>query len=348
MRRREVAKLAGVSEATVSRVLSGTVPVREETRRRVLEAAQRLDYVPNALARRFALGQSGNLGVILPALPKVPLFSTYYFSEILSGIGQAAKRQGYDLLLLSRAPEEARDYAMLFRTQKVDACVVLGATDRQEDRAAFRELAEQGHPFCLVNQRFGDAAYNTVDADHEAGSREAVRHLAARGCRGIAFLNGPDSYSNSRDRLNGYRQALAEAGLPEEPGLLFQGNYSRKSGYEAAERIADAVRQGGVDGVFAANDRMAIGLLQGLRERGIEAGRDVALVGCDDSEGARWTEPQLSSVYVPFFEMGELAASRLLDTLKRGSVSGQDVDPFHERLPVRLVPRASTERYHIR
>jgi len=352
VRRKEVAKLAGVSEATVSRVLNGVGPVREETRRRVLAAAERLQYVPNALAQRFARRQSGILGVVLPVVPKVQLFSTYYFSEILGGIGDAAKSHGYDVLLIFREPDEPRDYTLLFRTRRVDACVVLGASDRTDERDALRELQREGYPFSLVNQCFAAESFNTVDADHEEGSRSAVLHLAERGCRGIAFLNGPERYSNSVDRLRGYRLALAECGMPVEEGRLFLGNYGRKSGYEAAAPIAEAVRAGYVDGVFAANDRMAIGLLQGLRERGIEAGRDVALVGYDDSEGARWTEPQLSSVYVPFFEMGRLAAARLLESLKRGGNAdagsgGEDGEqpPFHDRLPVRLVVRDSTARF---
>ena len=119
-----------------------------------MEAAQQLNYVPSALAQRFALRKSGNLGVILPMLPKVNLFSTYYFSEVLSGIGITAKQRGYDLLLLFREPDEPRDYANLFRTQKVDACIVLGAQDVPKERSALAELQEGSHPFCLVNQRF--------------------------------------------------------------------------------------------------------------------------------------------------------------------------------------------------
>jgi LacI family transcriptional regulator len=340
--RKEVAKLAGVSEATVSRVLNGVGPIREETRIRVLKAAEQLDYVPSSLAQSFARRRSGNLGVIVPIVPKVQVFSTYYFSEILSGIGETAKRYGYDLLLMFRAPEEPRDYTMMFRSQKVDACVILGADDRPEERAAIRELEQNGNPFCLVNQRFDGISYNTIDAEHEEGSYAAVSHLLERGCRRIAFLNGPESYSNSTDRLRGYRQALAKEGIPFDAGRLFAGNYSRKSGYEASRAVAEAITAGEIDGIFAANDRMAIGLLQGLRERGIEVGKDVALIGYDDSDGARLTEPQLSTVSVPFFNMGSLAAAKLLDGL-RDSEGGEIA--FHDKVPVRLVVRGSTERY---
>ncbi|MFC5652753.1 LacI family DNA-binding transcriptional regulator [Paenibacillus solisilvae] len=336
MHRKEVAKLAGVSEATVSRVLNGVGPVKEETRKRVMEAAQQLNYVPSALAQRFALRRSGNLGVILPMLPKVNLFSTFYFSEVLSGIGITAKQRGYDLLMLFREPDEPRDYVNLFRTQKVDACIVLGAQDVPNERAALAELQDGRHPFCLVNQRFDGESFNTVDADHQMGSCQAVKHLAERGFKRILFLNGPAVYSNSLDRLDGYRQGIEEAGLTYDRSMVLVGNYSRKSGYKQAEAVAWLIREGRTDAVIAANDRMAIGLLQGLKELGIQVGKDVALIGCDDSDGARLTDPPLSSIQVPFYEVGCAAASRLLDTISDPRNS------FAVKLPVKLIERASS------
>ncbi len=140
----------------MSRVLNNVGPMKEDTRERVLQAAAELGYVPNALAQQFARRKSGNIGVILPFVPKVHLFSTYYFSEILSGIGETVKRCGYDLLLIFREPDGARDYAKLFRTQKIDACIVLGSENVPEERAALAELKAGGFPFCLVNQRYDE------------------------------------------------------------------------------------------------------------------------------------------------------------------------------------------------
>jgi LacI family transcriptional regulator len=311
--RKEVAKLAGVSEATVSRVLNSVGPIKQETRERVHQAAKQLGYVPNALAQQFARRKSGNVGVILPVVPKVHLFSTYYFSEILSGIGEVSQRCGYDLLLIFREPDGERDYAKLFRTQKIDACIILGSQNIPEERAALTELKEQGFPFCLVNQRFDDAPFEAVDADHVTGSCEAVLQLIAAGAQQIAFVNGPAEFSNSLDRLKGYQTALAQAGLTYREQLVYTGNYSRKSGYELAGELAKLIVRGKVNAVFAANDRMAIGVMQRLRESGLEPGRDYLLVGYDDSDGSRITSPRLSTVAVPFYEMGRLAAARLLD-----------------------------------
>jgi LacI family transcriptional regulator len=319
-------------------VLNNVGPMKEDTRERVLQAAAELGYVPNALAQQFARRKSGNIGVVLPFVPKVHLFSTYYFSEILSGIGETAKRCGYDLLLIFREPDGARDYAKLFRTQKIDACIVLGSQDVPEERAALAELKAGGFPFCLVNQRYDGESYRTVDADHAAGSKSAVKHLIEQGSRSIAFVNGPKQYSNSADRLEGYKEALEEAGIAYKPERVYVGNYSRKSGYELAGQLAKQIRSGSIDAVFGANDRMAIGLMQGLREHELEAGRHYALVGYDDSDGSRIISPRLSTVAVPFYEMGKLAAARLLDPQQNGdeAESGRDV------LSVSLVQRETS------
>jgi len=343
--RQQVAKLAGVSEATVSRVLNGVGPVKEETKQRVLAAAAELGYVPSALAQRFARKKSGNLGVVLPYMAKVSLFSTYYFSEMLGGIGSEAQARGNDLLLLFRGTDQPRDYAALFQAQKVDALVILGARDMSLDRLALEELARDGHPFCVLNQRYAKRGetppFPTIDADHWSGSREAVRHLIDIGCQRVAFINGPADYSNSADRRDGYLSIVEQSGLPVDERLMLTGNYSRKSGYELAPQLAEMIAAGQADAIFAANDRMAIGAMQGLRERGLEAGRDYALCGYDDADAARMACPQLTSVAVPFHEMGRAAAEMLLaaaDGEERAAAASAE-------LPVRLIVRESTGQY---
>jgi len=335
-KRKQVAELAGVSEATVSRVLNGVGPIREETRRRVLEAAERLGYTPSAIARSFVLQRSGNIGVVLPVVPGVRLFSSYYFSEILSGIGHALTRRGYHLLVQFRAADEPPDYGSAFRMRKVDGCIVLGATADEAQERALSELREEGWPFCVVGQRF-ETPFPLVDADHVTGSRLAVEHLLASGLRRIAFVNGPAAYSNSVDRARGFEDALRAAGLDPEGAMRFEGNYSRKSGVTLARALYE--RRSEFDAVFAANDRMAIGLMQGLKERGLQAGEHYALVGYDDSDASRSTDPPLTTVHVPFYEIGLRAAERVLD-----QIEGEDVEaaPQAELLDTRLVVRASS------
>lgn len=327
----------------MSRVLNGVGPVAERTKRKVLQAAEELNYVPNAIARSFARGKSGNVGVVLPYVPKVQLFHTFYFAQILSGIGEAVNRRGYDLLLLFQTGDSAYDYTHPFRTHKIDACIILGAKDSPEERSGLSALEEQQFPFCLVSQQFERLHFSNVDAAHEDGSEQAVTHLLQQGFQRIAFINGPLEFSNSVDRLKGYEAALCKAGLSMDERRIFSGNYSRKSGYEAAEAIHAGIRSGDIDAVFAANDRMAVGLSIGLKERGLTAGMDYALVGYDNDDISRYCDPPLTTVQVPFFEMGVRAASLLLERLEDpADALGA---PFSERLPTELIIR-ETSRIH--
>jgi LacI family transcriptional regulator len=321
-------------------VLNNVGPIKEGTKERVLAAALKLGYTPSSLAQSFARRRSGNLGVVMPYLPKARLFSTYYFSEILSGIGSKAREEGYDLLMLFRNAEAPMDYNELFKMRKIDACIVLGAKEEPGELASLRRLKEEDHPFCLINQHFAGEAFHEVDADHVEGSWQAAKHLLEQGFTRIAFLNGPESYSNSRDRLTGYTRALAEVNLSVDSSLLFEGNFSRKSGIIAAKEMLPLLNE--IDAIMAANDRMAIGLQQGLQELGIPRDRLPAIVGYDDSEAAELTTPALSSVRVPFYELGELAAAQIIELLGN-NLAEVPAPAVQIKLPTELVIRASSK-----
>lgn len=321
-------------------MLNNVGPIKEGTKERVLAAALKLGYTPSSLAQSFARRRSGNLGVVMPYLPKARLFSTYYFSEILSGIGSKAREEGYDLLMLFRNAEAPMDYNELFKMRKIDACIVLGAKEEPGELASLRRLKEEDHPFCLINQHFAGEAFHEVDADHVEGSWQAAKHLLEQGFTRIAFLNGPESYSNSRDRLTGYTRALAEVNLSVDSSLLFEGNFSRKSGIIAAKEMLPLLNE--IDAIMAANDRMAIGLQQGLQELGIPRDRLPAIVGYDDSEAAELTTPALSSVRVPFYELGELAAAQIIELLGN-NLAEVPAPAVQIKLPTELVIRASSK-----
>lgn len=261
------------------------------------------------------------------------------------------------MLLMFRSPGEESDYTRMFRSQKVDACIILGAMDTPGERAELKKLEEGGFPFCLVNQHYAGERYNEVDADHETGSYLAVRHLLDSGYRGIAMLNGPPPFSNSGDRLRGYARALREAGLLEPgteagvrdgipPHWYYEGNYSRTSGYKAAAEIYRHL--GRIDAIFVSNDRMAVGLMQGLRELGCIPGKDLAVIGYDDSDAARMTDPPLTSVAVPFYEMGRLAAKNLLLRSAGGPEADAGLDAFQLKLETKLIIRQSCRKKNLK
>ncbi|MFP5107534.1 LacI family DNA-binding transcriptional regulator [Neobacillus sp. C211] len=334
--RKDVAKLAGVSEATVSRVFNNIGPLREETKQKVLQAAQQLNYHPNAIAQSFARGKSNNIGVIVPYFQRVNLMTTHYFSELLSGIGAKLGEFGYGLLLLFQSPDESKDYVKLFHTQKVDGCIILGSKDVPGEVEALENLHQLQLPYCLVNQTFSGYPFHSIDAEHFDGSLQSVSSLLMNGNEQIIFLNGPNEFSNSIERLHGYETALLNAGIPYNPQFVFQGNYSRKSGFQAAAGIASLLPE--IHAIFAGNDRMAIGLMQGLGEQGYQAGRDYALIGYDNSEISRMTSPPLSTVHVPLFDMGQMAAEKVLQLITQGTMS-----EINARLPVTFIERASSQ-----
>ncbi|KHF38015.1 LacI family DNA-binding transcriptional regulator [Halalkalibacter okhensis] len=336
VKRKDVAKLAGVSEATVSRVFNNVTPLREETKRKVLDAAKQLNYYPNAIAQSFAKGKSRNIGVIVPFLPKIHLLSTYYFSEILSGIGMKLGERDYGLLLLFQPPNEKKDYVQLFHKQKVDGVIILGSQDTPGETESLNKLHEQGFPYCLVNQTFANFPFHSIDAQHYEGSYAAVSLLVEKGLKRIAFLNGPMRFSNSYERFAGYKDALKEAGITCSSNLLFEGNYSRTSGLKTAEQMANYMSE--IDAVFSANDRMAVGLIHGLSELGYQVGQNYAIIGYDDSDIASLMKPQLSSVRVPLFDMGQQAAEKVLAMLDEGIHS-----PTQVRLPVTIIERDSIQ-----
>ena len=310
--RNDVAKMAGVSGATVSRVFNAPETVNKATKEAVLSAAEELGYHPNAIASNFVKGRSGNIGIIIPQIPNVHIFSVYYFSEILSGIGAALEDKGYDLLLFFHNidEKEADNYLRFFNRGKVDGCILLG-TKRND--CGLLTLRDAGFNFCLINNYIVDSAISFIDVDNITGSRQAVKHLISLGHRNIAFLNGPDCFTNSIDRLEGYKYELMENGIEFIGENVLHGNYGRKSGFEAAEELLKLKKR--PTAVFCANDRMAAGLVQAFKEKGVNIPEDIAIVGYDDSDIARLVEPAMTSVRVPFYELGRRCAVEFCNQL---------------------------------
>ena len=239
-----------------------------------------------------------------------------------------------NLLMVFQDPSQRRDYTKLFRSKKIDSCIILGSTDNEEEREALQELTDHNFPFVIINQRFAEQAYRFVDGDHEYGSYLAVTHLIEQGSKKVALLNGPKQYSNSIDRYKGYMRALNEHNLQLNDQWLLEGNYSRKSGLSAAVQLASMIKAGTIDSIFAANDRMAIGAMEGLAAHQLEAGKHYKIIGYDNSDGAHIVTPKLSSISVPFYDMGVKAAMMLLDE--------EHQHDTHGIVPVSLVIRQSS------
>jgi LacI family transcriptional regulator len=324
---RDVAREAGVSIATVSRVFNQAGLVTESTAAHVRAVAATLDYWPNSAARSLITQRTHAIGVLLPDL------YGEFFSEVIRGIDLAARREKYQVLVSSsRANAETIVSAVRALRGRIDGLIVM-APDA-DATGAIRDFATR-FPVLLLNPGETAGEIGSLSVDNFAGAYSAVRHLAELGHRRIAIVNGPSGNLDAGRRLAGYRQALADAGLPAAPELELPGDFTESSGFHAA---ADLVRlRPRPTAVFAANDYMAIGLLSALRDADVRVPQDLAIAGFDDIAIAKYLSPALTTVHVDACELGERAMQRLLPFAR----ARRPADADRETLTTSLVVRQS-------
>lgn len=320
----EVARRAGVSISTVSRVLNGLDRVHPQTRQRVLELVHELRYQPSALARGLAIQQTQTLGFVIPTL------SDPFYFEIVRGVEEAAASQRHNLLVVSQlSHRDDRRYLQLFDQRRVDSMVLVGITIPPEELA---RLVAQGFPVAFLQQDVGDGVY-TFLVDNYGGARALAEHLLRRGYRRIAYITGSDYTSDNAERLRGLKDALAAHGLSLPESYVTQGDYYRESGYRAMVQLLE--KSPSPEAVFAANDQMAIDAMLALRDRGLRVPEDIAVVGFDDIPLAGYVTPPLTTVRQPAYELGYRAACAVLGALH------EPVAPARVVLPTQLVIRQS-------
>jgi LacI family transcriptional regulator len=323
---KEVARAAGVSPATVSRVFNDTVPVDAETRARVLAAAEMLRYVPNAAARSLITSRTGTIGVLLP-----DLHGTFY-AQAVRGLNAAARQRGFDLLVSSaQGDHDAAVSALRAMRGRVDGVIlVLAELDAGE---LLGELEAQ--PTVLLGAATDARPTSAVAIDEAGGAAAMVRHLVRHGHRRIALLTGDPRRQDVRARQHGYRQALADAGVPLEPEMEVVEEAMEHGGYRATARVLALDPR--PTAIFAITDAMAIGALAALREADVSIPGEMAVAGFGDQPVARYVMPPLSSVRVPAFELGKLAIDRMLLAVARR----ERPIPSRDLLECTVVPRAS-------
>ena len=322
----EVASAAGVSRSTVSRVVNGSTAVSPEALAAVRAAIDELNYVPNRAARSLASRQTHAIALIVPE-DTTRFFGDPFFAAIVAGITGALGGSDYLLNLLIASDDPGDKMTSFVRNGGVDGALIVShhTSDAFVDRIADAvPVVFGGRP---VRRRDGDYV---VDVDNVAGARKATRRLIDIGRTRIATISGPLTMVASEDRVQGFRAALADAGLT--PYAEEEGDYSESSGAEAARRLLDGGRP---DAIFVASDLMARGALTALRSAGVRVPEDIALVGFDDSSVAITTDPQLTTMRQPMYAQGEAMARVLLSRL-----AGEE-PPTTTILPTELVIRAS-------
>jgi LacI family transcriptional regulator len=324
---RDVARAAGVSVATVSRVQNGSALVKETTRQRVGEVVRRLGYAPHPAARTLITSRTSTIGVLLPDL------YGEFFSEVIRGIDQTAQGHGFHLLVSSSHDEtEAVRTVLRSMRGRVDGLIIMWP---ELDESMLPNLPA-GFPVVLLSAPLGTSSFDVIRVANFEGAYDMVSHLLQLGHRDVGILRGAEGNADASERLRGYRAALLDNGI--EPGPFeAAGAFTEESGFYAAR---DLLRGEVIPtAIFAANDAMAIGALSALREAGLHVPTDVALAGFDDIPMARYMDPPLSTVRVDISALGERATTRLLTAVR----DREDHTPRIETLPTTLVLRGSSQ-----
>ncbi|PFG29139.1 LacI family DNA-binding transcriptional regulator [Paramicrobacterium agarici] len=318
---RDVAKAAGVSHQTVSRVINDHPSLRDETKRRVLEAMATLNYRPNRAARALVTSRSHTIGVLASHR------SEYGPATMIEGIENAAKDRGFSASTVNLAGADdtsiraGLDHLL---NQAVDGIVIVAPQVRVLNAV---HLLQLDVPFVAVHQR-DDSDQHVIAVDQVAGARQATRHLIERGHRRIAHLAGPQDWIEARARTRGFLDEMADHGLVADEPIV--GDWSSDFGYSVGQRL---LADRGITAVFSGNDQMALGLFHALREGGLDIPRDLSVVGFDDIPEARHFWPPLTTVRQDFTELGRRAVSRLLDDI--GEAGSMPIDTIEPRLIVR-------------
>jgi len=327
----DVAQVAGVSVATVSRALARPALVTEETRMRVLAAVRDTGYTPNISARNLRVRKTM---IVLVAVPDI---ANPFFAEVLQGIDDTLSAAGYGLIIanLAGSPEKEARYVDLVCAGQADGVLLLcGHVIRSPDR----DLRDARVPLVAACEYIPREDFPQVTIDNVTTAREAVGHLVELGHTNIAYLSGPKSNILEQQRFEGYRQALREAGIASDAGLVLPGDFTFRTGVQAGQALLALEPAARPTALFAANDEMAIGLIKTVHTAGLQIPDDLSVVGFDGIAYADYCEPTLTTIVQPRRELGATAAAELIALMATGTAGlRKDI-----KLPAKLMLRDST------
>lgn len=326
---RDVAHRAGVSPITVSRVINNSGYVKPATRARVEAVIAELQYVPNSLARSLRFNQTHTIALVLTDI------TNPFWTTVARGVEDAASAQGFTMFLCNTDESEAKQtrYLNVLLERRVDGILLVPALSRPDP---IELIQQQGAAVVVLDRRVPHPAVDVVRGDSEAGAYQLTRLMLSQGHRRIALLTGPREVSTTDDRVLGYSRALAEAGLPIAPELIFYGAFSQTAGYELMRQALTTMPW--PTGVLAANNFIAMGAMRALRDIGLRIPEDITLTAFDDLPSTLIIDPFLTVAAQPAYHMGQQAAQLLL-----GRLSGQLTSPPQEIiLPTELIVRRSS------
>ena len=311
---KDIARKAGVSYATVSRALNNHPEVNEGTRKRILKIAAEIGYQPNAIARGLVCKQTNTIGLLIPDI------TNPFYAEVARGIEDAANEVGYTILLCNSNWNEEREerYLNVLIQKQVDGLIIAESSEKHQS-----SLLETRLKSTVFISRINFANSTSVIIDNITGGRMAVEHLLNKGHQRIAFIGGLEDISANQERLKGYKNALEAHNISINQNYIRNSNFKRESGHYVMKEILKINPK--PTAVFAANDLLALGAIQAIKEQGMSIPGDVAVVGFDDIEFASLPEIQLTTVAQPKYNMGKLALLTLVEQIKSKSFVRQKI-----------------------
>jgi LacI family transcriptional regulator len=328
----DIAKKAGVSRATVSRVINNASNVSADTRDHVWAVIREENFHPNPSARALVTRRTEIIGVVVPTPENIFYTDNNYFTQILAGVSQITRQRDYAMLLWLGELSEDDEHIMqkVSNNRLMDGLVIASMI---HNHPLFKRLMNLRSPFVMIDRPLEhDDKISYVTVDNVRAAEEATTHLINLGRRRIAHITGHMGIADAQDRLQGYKNALTKAGLPVDPSLIVESYFRREAGYAATQKLLPLKP----DAIFAAGDTIAIGVLQATREVGLRVPDDIALVGFDDVDVASQFYPLLTTVRQPVQEKGAAAAKLLIDLIQNRVQS-----PQHVVLTTELVIRQS-------
>ena len=306
----DVARRAGVSAMTVSRVVNGTGPVRGETRRRVLAAMQELKYVPNSLARSLVHQKTHMLAVIIPDI------TNPFFTTLVRGVEDLARKSGYRVILCNSDEDDdkEREYMEMCLSIRLDGAVIAPAGDQSARNLAL--LDDYGIPFVLIDREIRGVQADTVIGDSVQTARKLADHLIGLDHRTIALITGSRATSTGRDRIEGYRQALLAADIPFDPALVKTTSWVKEWQEDVVGELLD--RSPRLTAILTANNFLAAQTMRALRQRGLDVPADISVVSFDDLHPLSAADPFLTAAVQPAYNFGSLATQLLIERMEGG------------------------------
>ena len=326
----DIARFSGFSRSTVSRVINGDVYVKEETRKRIMDVIHEHNFQPNLGARSLAGGQTGVLGLVIPAAVST-IFSDLYFPQFIRGVSAGCNAQNYSMMLWLVEPEyHRRTMREILHNGLLDGVIV---SSMAMNDPIFKSLHDSKMPFISIGRHPTLNDVSSLDVDNVKSACMATRHLIELGRTRVATITGPHNMIAGYDRYQGYLKALQDCNLPLLPELAVEADFTEDGGYNAMQQLIGARP----DAVFAASDTMAVGALRALREAHLRVPEDVAVIGYDDVPVASRTDPPLTTVRQSLQDMGTMAVKTLIEIIRHPAEG-----PRHILLETELIVRESS------